>query len=85
VGCSHRHTDWVKSVAWSPDGHLLATGSDDRTVRLWDVATGTATRVIEKVAGGEYVMSVAWSPCGELVFAATLDGKVGIYRIREGQ
>ena len=34
------HTGDVYSIAWSPDGKTLATGSDDRTVKLWDAATG---------------------------------------------
>ena len=35
------HTDWVSSVAFSPDGKLLASGSGDQTIRLWNVETGT--------------------------------------------
>ena len=35
------HTDWVQSVSWSPDGMRLASGSDDKTVRVWDFMGGT--------------------------------------------
>jgi len=34
------HTDMVMSVAFSPDGKKIVTGSVDKTVRIWDVATG---------------------------------------------
>jgi len=34
------HDGWVLSVAYSPDGKTLASGSADKTIKLWDVATG---------------------------------------------
>jgi len=41
------HTDWVCSVAFSPDNQILASSSYDQTVRLWDVRTGQCYTVQE--------------------------------------
>ncbi|RDK42792.1 hypothetical protein M752DRAFT_283417 [Aspergillus phoenicis ATCC 13157] len=40
------HSDWVWSVAFSQDGHILASGSYDRTIKLWDTATGTELQTL---------------------------------------
>lgn len=40
------HTTGVNAVAFSPDGQLVASGSHDSTIKLWDVATGTTTQTL---------------------------------------
>ncbi len=57
------HLAAINSVVFSPDGKRLATGSDDRTVKLWDAATG---REIFTLRGhADAINSVAFSPDGK--------------------
>ncbi|MYI94302.1 hypothetical protein F4083_08270 [Candidatus Poribacteria bacterium] len=68
------HTDWVGSVAFSPDGNTLASGSSDRTVRLWDANTGEHLQTLERHQGG--IGSVAFSPDGKTLASGSSDKTV---------
>ncbi len=58
------HNGPVRALAFSPDGRLLATGSDDHAARLWDTATG---REVSRLAHAESVTHLAFSPDGRFL------------------
>ena len=60
-----RHAHTVTSLAYSPDGDLLASGGEDRMVRVWDAATGRLLRTWEDHA--DPVLDVSFSPDGKTV------------------
>ena len=76
------HTDVITRLAWSPDGRLLASGSGDNTVRVWNAATGTAEWVRDGHA--KIVYSVAWSRDGLLASGAG-DKTIRLWNAATGQ
>jgi WD40 repeat protein len=65
------HTGYVSSVAFSPDGSTLASGSWDNTIKLWNVATGGLLRTLTGHTKG--VSSVAFSPDGMTLASGSYD------------
>ncbi|KAG4437673.1 hypothetical protein IFR05_006835 [Cadophora sp. M221] len=76
------HTGWVRSVAFSPDSKQVISGSGDRTVRLWDAATGAALQTLEGHTGS--VSSVAFSPDSKQVVSGSDDGTVRLWDAATG-
>ena len=64
-------------MAFSSDGKLLVSGSDDNTVRLWDPMTGTCRAILE--GHSDLVRAVAFSPDGELLASGSDDNTVRVW------
>ncbi len=76
------HTQQVESVAFSPNGHLLATGSDDRTARLWNVTDPHHPVDLATLAGHtQQVESVAFSPNGRLLVTGSDDDTARLWDV----
>jgi serine/threonine protein kinase len=76
------HTERVNSAAFSPDGRLFATASDDDSIALWQVSDGGLARKIEASLGG--ITNVDFSPSNLLLAAGSWDGDVGLWQLSDG-
>jgi WD40 repeat protein len=72
------HTDSVQSVAFSPDGTRIVSGSSDWTIRLWDAATNQPIgRPMTEHTGA--VLSVAFSPDGARIVSGSVDDTIRLW------
>ncbi|OQV10217.1 WD domain-containing protein, partial [Cladophialophora immunda] len=72
----------VNNVVFSPDGSRVASGSDDKTVRVWDVQTGECQHTLE--GHSDWVRDVVFSPDGSRVVSGSDDNTVRVWDLQTG-
>jgi len=80
------HTGWVRAVAFFPNGFSFASGSYDRTVRLWNVRNnqsfGTLSNHLGSISG---INAIAVHPNGNTFATACIDKSIKLWNFRSGK
>ena len=76
------HSSYVNSVTISPDGKYIVSGSDDETIKIWDIKTGECLNTLE---GQNRVKSVTISPDGKYIVSGSIDKTIKIWDIKTAE
>ena len=79
---AHLPDPGIRSFAFSPDGSLLASGSYDRTARIWEAGTG---RLLHVLPHSGYVLAESFSPDGKSLVTSSQDGAAYVWDVASGQ
>ena len=73
----------IYAVAFSPDGRLVATGSSDKMVHVWEVASGR--EILQLQGHGDWVISVCFSPDGRKILSGSMDKTLRLWDVASGR
>ncbi len=76
------HLNSVSTVAISPDGNCLASGSFDDTIKLWNLETGELLRTLSKHL--QPVLAIAFSPDGQTLISGSVDDTIRLWNLDTG-
>jgi WD40 repeat protein len=76
------HADWVNGCAFSPDGKWIVSASRDKTLKLWETATGQPVQTLEDA---DWVNGCAFSPDGKWIVSASHDNTLKIWEAATAQ
>jgi WD40 repeat protein len=91
--CTLKRSGMVSALAFSPDGQTLAGGSDDKTIKIWQLSTGEILRTLKTQSSGlnsakghsAEVNAVAFSPDGQTLASASHDKTIKIWQLSTGK
>ncbi|MFN5138361.1 MAG: NB-ARC domain-containing protein [Pseudanabaena sp.] len=77
------HSDRILSTTFSPDGQILASGSADRTIKLWDVNTGKLLKTLQ--GHRSWIWEIAISPDSKFLASGSYDHTVKLWDLESGE
>ncbi len=77
------HTEPVRVLTLSPDGQMLASGSDDKTIKLWNPTTGVLLRTL--TGHGDRIKSIVITPDGQTVISSSFDNTIKFWNTQTGK
>ncbi|KAL9095987.1 MAG: hypothetical protein Q9163_006480, partial [Psora crenata] len=76
------HSDWVLAIAFSPDGKQIASGSSDKTIKLWDAIIGDLQKTL--AGHSDWVCAIAFSPDGKQIASGSDDKTIKLWDATTG-
>lgn len=77
------HSSDVNSVAFSPNGEFLASGSDDKTIKVWNFQTGEKIHTLQGHSG--WIWAIAFAPDGKTLVSAGADKTIKLWNLATGE
>jgi COMPASS component SWD3 len=78
------HLAGISTLAWAPDSTVVASGSDDKSIRLWNALTGKPYTTM-LLGHHNYIYSIAFSPKGNILVSGSYDESVMLWDVRSGR
>ena len=77
------HSDWIGCIAFSPNGKLIVSGSEDRTLKLWSVNDGDCIHTLR--GHSDWVRAVSFSNDGQILISGGADDTIRFWDLKTGE